>query len=102
MALGSASYNSTSLSYVFNTTTVPVTSNATLASVSRGDLLGLAVTGSDFAPYCHLEYDTAGNNAQFRLFQRGAGQNSWRGANGKTSVVYERVGRSLKFFATYE
>jgi len=58
------------------------------------------MTGPDFAPYCHLEFDT-GSNTSFVLYQRGAGQNSWRGLNGKTSPVYERVGKSVKFFATY-
>ncbi|KAK4574517.1 hypothetical protein LTR86_001358 [Recurvomyces mirabilis] len=100
--LGTAPYNATSLSFVFNTTSIPITSNAT---VSAGDLLGLSITGSDFAPYCHLEYETTnstGSSASaFRLYQRGAGQNSWRGLQGKTSPVYERVGRSVKLFVTY-
>jgi len=95
--LGTASYNSTDLSFVFNTTSVPVTTNATVAA---GDLLGLAITGSDFAPYCHLEHETAANST-FKLYQRGAGQNSWRGLQGRTSPVYERVGKSVKLFATY-
>ncbi|CAJ2500892.1 Uu.00g037450.m01.CDS01 [Anthostomella pinea] len=97
-AMGNVSYTGSTLSFVFNTTSVPITSNAT---VGKGDLLGLAITGPDFAPYCHLEYDTAKNSSDFVLYQRGAGQNSWRGLQGKTSVVYERVGKSVKMFATY-
>ncbi|KAK3068824.1 hypothetical protein LTR53_013304 [Teratosphaeriaceae sp. CCFEE 6253] len=96
-ALGTVVYNASSLSYVFNTTSVPVTSNAT---ISTGDLLGLAISGSDFAPYCHLEYETA-SNSSFKLYQRGSGQNSWRGLQGKTSIVYERLGRSVKMFVSY-
>ncbi|KAK4550273.1 hypothetical protein LTR36_003240 [Oleoguttula mirabilis] len=96
-ALGTASYNASELSFVFNTTSVPITSNAT---VSAGDLLGLSISGSDFAPYCHLEFDV-GEQSGFKLLQRGAGQNSLRGLKGKTSPVYERIGKSVKFFATY-
>lgn len=95
--IGSASYNATQLSYVFNVTEVPVTANAT---VSKGDLLGLAISGSDFAPYCHIEFDTGGDST-YLLYQRGSGQNSWRGLQGKTSPVYQRVGRSVKFFVSY-
>ena len=40
--MGTAVYNSTSLSYVFNTSSIAITSNATVAA---GDLLGLAITG---------------------------------------------------------
>ncbi|KAK5124275.1 hypothetical protein LTR85_001978 [Meristemomyces frigidus] len=96
-ALGTASYNASELSYVFNTTSVSITSNAT---VTAGDLLGISMTGADFAPYCHLEYDV-GRHSGFKLFQRGAGQNSWRGLKGKTSPIYERIGKSVKLFATY-
>jgi hypothetical protein len=74
-----------------------MTSNA---SVAEGDLLGLSITGADFAPYCHLEFDT-GERPPYKLYQRGYGQNSWRGLQGKTSPVYERVGKSVKFFVTY-
>ena len=95
--MGTASVNASQLTYVFNTTTVNVTSNATVAA---GDLLGLAIAGQDFAPYCHLEYDT-GNDRSRVLYQRGAGQNSWRGLAGRTSIVYERLGKSVKFFANY-
>lgn len=95
--MGSASYNATQLSYVFNVTKVPITSNAT---VSEGDLLGLAISGSDFAPYCHLESDNRGDST-YVLYQLGSGQNSWRGRQGKTSPVYQRVDKSVKFFVTY-
>jgi len=96
--LGSASFNASQLSYVFNTATVPVTHNAT---VHAGQLLGVALSGQDFAPYCHLEY-TTGASSSAKLYQRGAGQNSWRGLNGKTSIVYARGGKSLKFFVDYK
>lgn len=94
--LGAANINSTYLSYVFNTTTIPVTSNAT---VQQGDYLGLAITGQDFTPYCHLEYQN--DDESKVLYQRGAGQNSWRGLQGKTGPVYERVGKGVKFFVNY-
>lgn len=96
--MGTASYNASQLSFVFDTALVNITSNATVAA---GDLLGLAITGADFAPYCHLEYETGPRSTQ-RLYQRGAGQNSWRGLQGKTSILYERIGRNVKFFTTYE
>lgn len=98
--LGEASINASDLSYVFNTATVSVKANSTVAAVQPGDNLGLAISGADFAPYCHLEYET-GRDSSVKLYQRGAGQNSWRGLSGKTSVVYERIGKGVKFFATY-
>lgn len=58
------------------------------------------MTGFNFAPYCHLEYQTTPGSGK-RLFQQGYGQYSLRGLQGKTSPVYERVGKSVKFFATY-
>lgn len=95
--MGTASYNASQLSFVFNTTSVSITTNAT---VSAGDMLGISITGADFAPYCHLEYDV-GSNSGFTLFQRGAGQNSPRGLRGQISPIYERPGKSVKLFATY-
>ncbi|CAK4031328.1 Arabinanase levansucrase invertase [Lecanosticta acicola] len=96
--LGTVSLNAAQLSYVFNTTTVPLSSNAT---VEAGDMLGLAIAGADFAPYCHLEYEIGGGEGDKVLFQRGAGQNSWRGLKGNISPVYRRDGRSIKFFLEY-
>ncbi|KAJ9615591.1 hypothetical protein H2200_001666 [Cladophialophora chaetospira] len=90
--LGNATYNATSLSYVFNTTSVFLN-----ASVTKGDKLGVQISGSDFAPYCHLEYDVPVGSDQV-LLQQGAGQNSWRGLNGKKSVIYQRVGKAVKTF----
>lgn len=98
--LGSTSINSTYLSYVFNTTTVPVTANTGNATVQAGDMLGLAIAGQDFTPYCHLEYDVDEGKGVV-LFQRGAGQNSWRGLKGNTSPVYVREGKGVKFFVEY-
>jgi len=95
--LGSASYNASQLTYVFDTAIVNVTQNAT---VTKGDLLGMALTGADFAPYCHLEYPTSAQCSEV-LLQRGVGQNSWRGLAGRNSILYKRVGKSLKFFANY-
>ena len=95
--LGSASLNATQLSYTFDTATIPVTSNST---VKAGDLLGLAIVGQDFAPYCHLEYDATGDQSRV-LYQRGAGQNSWRGLKGRTSPLYKRDGKGVKVFANY-
>lgn len=66
-----------------------------------GDKLGLAISGQDFAPYCHLEFDVEGES-DMALFQRGAGQNSWRGLKGNMSPFYVREGKGVKFFATYE
>jgi hypothetical protein len=76
-------------------------------AVRAGDHLGFSISGSDFAPYCHLEYDTKrypgdSKGQTPRLFAQGAGQNSWRGIDGKTSVVYEREGRGIKFSAKVE
>ena len=91
--LGNATYNATSLSYVFNTTSVFLN-----ASVTKGDKLGIQISGSDFAPYCHLEYDVPASS-DLILLQQGAGQNSWRGLDGKKTAIYQRVGKAVKFFA---
>ena len=96
--MGTASYNTTNLDFVFDNATVAITTNAT---VKAGDHLGISIAGQDFAPYCHLEYNTAPGSST-KLLQRGGGQNSWRGLNGKTSIVYERIGKSVKFFVTYK
>jgi hypothetical protein len=88
------------LTFAFNALTI---SNIN-ANVTAGDHLGFSISGSDFSPYCHLEYNTklhpegVGQGAG-KLFVQGAGQNSWRGSEGKTSVVYEREGKGVKFFA---
>ncbi|USW54292.1 Putative glycoside hydrolase, family 43 [Septoria linicola] len=95
--LGTISTNATDLKYTFDVATVPVTSNAT---VKVGDLLGIAMTGQDFSPYCHLEYDASADSKKV-LYQRGAGQNSWRGLEGTTSILYKRAGKGVKFFSTY-
>lgn len=95
--MGSASLNASALSFVFNVTAVKITSNAT---VKAGQLLGLEISGSDFAPYCHLEYATDAASS-FKLYQQGVGQNSWRGLSGRTSPVYQRIGQSVKLFASY-
>ncbi|KEQ66123.1 Arabinanase/levansucrase/invertase [Aureobasidium melanogenum CBS 110374] len=97
--LGSSSCFANQTSYTFDTVTVPLIN----ATVSQGELLGFRLQGADYSPWCHLEFDTkeeacAGN---FRLFQQGQGQYSWRGLQGKNSPVYERQGKSVKFFATY-
>lgn len=85
---------------MFDTISVAVTKNAT---VNEGDSLGFAISGEDYTPWCHLEFNTCNTTASdYQLFQQGIGQNSWRGLQGKTSVVYERVGKSIKFFATYD
>jgi hypothetical protein len=44
----------TELSFSFSTVTV-LDMNA---KVSAGEHLGISISGVDFAPYCHLEYDT--------------------------------------------
>jgi hypothetical protein len=43
-----------------------------------------------------------GDQVPGKLFAQGSGQNSWRGIDGKTSVVYERIGKGIKFFAKVE
>ena len=96
--MGTASYNTSTLTFVFNNATVPITTNAT---VKAGDHLGISISGSDFAPYCHLEYNTAARS-NTKLFQRGGGQFSWRGLDGKTSIVYERIGKGVKFLVNYK
>lgn len=95
--LGSASFAANQTTYVFDTVTVPITTNATVA---KGQLLGLSISGADFAPWCHLEYEMQAGCGG-RLFQQGNGQYSWRGLQGKNPPVYERLGKSVKFFATY-
>jgi hypothetical protein len=78
------------------------------ATVQVGDQLGFSISGPDFAPYCHLEYNTkmypggVRGHDPGKLFVQGTGQNSWRGMDGKTSVIYEREGKGIKFFATVE
>lgn len=96
-AIGTASFNASQTSYAFDTVSVPVVTNAT---VHKGELLGLAISGQDFSPWCHLEYSTGGNSS-FRLFQQGSGQYSLRGLNGKGAPVYERIGKSIKFSSSY-
>lgn len=91
--LGNATYNATSLSFVFNTTSVFLN-----ATVTKGDKLGIQISGPDFAPYCHLEYDVPASSDMI-LLQQGAGQNSWRGLDGKKTPLYQRVGKAVKFFA---
>jgi hypothetical protein len=89
------------LTFAFNTVTI---SNIN-ANVIVGDHLGFSISGPDFSPYCHLEYDTKlyargiGGQDSGKLFVQEAGQNSWRGLDGKTSAVYEREGKGVKFFA---
>jgi hypothetical protein len=96
--------NATELSFAFETISI---SNMN-ATVEAGDHLALSISGFDFAPYCHLEYDTKTytggikGNAPGKLFIQGSGQNSWRGMDGKTSVVYEKEGKGIKFFARVE
>jgi len=75
--------------------------------VKVGDHLGFSLAGPDFAPYCHLEYDVGGRGMRRSepemgnvLFQQGMGQVSFRGMEGKNSPVYERVGKSIKFFVS--
>lgn len=94
--IGSASFYANQTTWVFDTVTVPVTSNST---VSKGDLIGVSIAGFDVSPWCHLEYECEGDG--FVLYAQGGGQYSLRGAQGKTSPVYQRVGRSVKFFASY-
>ncbi|KAG8629731.1 hypothetical protein KVT40_001350 [Elsinoe batatas] len=94
--LGAATFTPANLTYTFDTATVTLIKPV---QVKKGDFLGLAIAGSDYSPYCHLEYDSS--RSDFKLFQRGAGQNSYRGTNGKKGIVYERVGKSVKFFASY-
>jgi len=98
-ALGTASFNANQTTYVFDTVTVAVTSNATVA---KGELLGLSISGADYSPWCHLEFSTQGQGCDgYKLYQQGNGQYSWRGLQGKNPPVYERQGKSVKFFATY-
>ncbi|KAI4753143.1 Arabinanase/levansucrase/invertase [Aureobasidium sp. EXF-3400] len=96
-ALGTAAFNANQTTYTFDTVTVPVTTNATVA---KGELLGLSISGADYSPWCHLEYETS-SGCGFKLYQQGNGQYSWRGLQGKNPPVYERQGKSVKFFATY-
>lgn len=93
---------------MFNSTAVPITSNAT---VKAGELLGLAITGlnfgamstgAGFGDYCHLEVDVGRSEGGMVLFQRGAGQTSWRGLKGNTSPVYRREGKGVKFAVEYD
>jgi len=96
--------NSKDLSFAFMTVSVTNMSGNVLV----GEYLGLKISGSDISPYCHLEYNTKvysdgiNDRSPGKLFVQGAGQNSWRGLDGKTSVVYEREGKALKFWAKVE
>jgi hypothetical protein len=94
--LGTASFFANQTTWVFDTVTVPVSTNGT---VSKGEFLGVSIAGFDVSPWCHLEYD--GADEDYILYAQGGGQYSLRGAQGKTSPVYQRVGKSVKFFATY-
>jgi hypothetical protein len=77
------------------------------AAVKQGDMLGFSfgnyypsgefISGGDLSPYCHLEYPTNGT-AQI-LLEQGAGQNSARGIDGKTSPVVPRTGKGMKFYS---
>ncbi|KAF2151532.1 glycoside hydrolase family 43 protein, partial [Myriangium duriaei CBS 260.36] len=98
--LGSATYTPSNLTHVFQTATVNLS-----ATVSVGDRLGIEVSGADYVPYCHLEYDLGSSSygssaSNTVLLQQGGGQNSWRGLDGKTSIVYPRAGKGIKFYAT--
>jgi Glycosyl hydrolases family 43 len=96
--LGSATKFSGQLSYVFNSTFV---TNMKDAKITKGQRLGISITAMDYAPFCHLEYSlTDEEKGTHVLFEQGQGQNSWRGADGKTSPVTERVGKGIKFLAT--
>jgi len=90
--LGSASVNTSQLSFTFDTTVVHV--NATVAA---GDNLGFSFAGEDFAPYCHLEAPQSDD--EHVLLQQGQGQNSWRGLKGNISPVYIRKGKEMKWVA---
>lgn len=96
--LGAASYEAANLTWVYDTATVTLD---TPVAVTEGEMLGISLAGADYAPYCHLEFDNS-EYPQFQLFQQGQGQYSRRGLQGQKSPVYERIGKSLKFFATYE
>jgi hypothetical protein len=93
--LGTSTINSTELSYVFNTTSV-----LTNANVTAGDRLGFSIAGSDYAPYCHLEYDLE-SGSDHMLYQQGVGQTSPRGMDGKTGPLKLRTGKGIKFFTTF-
>lgn len=77
------------------------------AAVKQGDILGFPfgnyypsgqfIAGGDLSPYCHLEYPT--NSTTQILLERGAGQNSARGSDGKTPPVVPRAGRAMKFYS---
>jgi hypothetical protein len=92
------------LSFAFSTVTVANIN----AKISAGEHLGISISGADFAPYCHLEYDAKAfvggiaGKAPGKLFLQGLGQNSWRGIDGKISPIYEKVGKGIKFHATVE
>lgn len=84
-----------SLSYTFDN--VIIQPNAT---VHAGQHLGFSITGPDFAPYCHLEYNN--QDPSKVLLQQGQGQNSARGLDGKTRPVYLRSGKGVKFLAVVQ
>lgn len=85
------------------------------ATVSVGDKLGFYIAevtpagaprgGTNFVPYCHLEYNVGQPNGPSApegqvTFQQGQGQNSWRGLQMSLSPVQERTARGVKFFTT--
>jgi hypothetical protein len=85
--------------------------------VTAGDNLGFSfgnyypngefVAGSDLSPYCHLEYNftTSRDVSETRvvaLLEQGAGQNSARGEEGRTSPVTPRAQRGMKFYAVVQ
>jgi hypothetical protein len=59
------------------------------------------------SPYCHLEYNlTTGRDASqtgaMVLLEQGAGQNSARGLDGRTSPVTPRAQRGMKFYTVVQ
>jgi hypothetical protein len=82
--------------------------------VTAGDNLGISfgnyyangefIAGGYLSPYCHLEYNlTTGRDASqtgaMVLLEQGAGQNSARVLDRKTSPVIPRAQRGMKFYA---
>jgi len=106
--LGSATYSTKNISFVFDTVSVDDFKNAT---VSKNDYLGFSITGPDYAPYCHMEYDMSKSQSSgegtplkpvqgMALFQQKTGQNSWLGLDRSISPIQQREGKGVKFFAT--
>ena len=83
--------SSASLSSTFNTANIALN-----ATVKKSDKLGFSIEGQDTVPYCHLEFTNTDSNKI--LYQKSYSQNSWRGNDGKTNVVYERIKKGIKFF----